>query len=402
MKQYIKITNKGLILKEDLMLLGASTKTDDDTTIGKFGSGWKFSLAWFARNLSLPIIYSGLDKLSIETDIVTHRDTAFEEIIIDGERTRITSEFGKQDGWKGWMAVREVYSNALDAGECEFTIVYDMKEKREGYTTIYIPIKGELDSLMINFNKYFAHHRTPLFTCKEGTIFLKEEPSAFNMYYRNIRCINEHHYDTDFVSRVDFSLNNLNIKENRLIEYASQANGAIRSLLLTAPSHSIKQILLELHLDFFPHNPNEAFIDALKELKLDGYNFTSQNVIKIGGLALVGNENKIVLPNRYFNALVDLGLEQDPFAQFRDKNFTFMQGNFTEEEQAIQYYFDGAKLPFKVKLGTLTGYNIKKDDGNLYVNYKLFKSGNLQADAIEIASYLDTYSLKEYFRKIIL
>ncbi len=381
------------------MLLGASTKTDDDTTIGKFGSGWKFSLAWFARNLSLPIIYSGKDLLLLETDVVVHRDTPFEEIIIDGERSRITADFGKQDGWKGWMAVREVYSNALDAGECEFTIVYNTEEKREGYTTIYIPIKGELDSLMINFNRYFAHHRKPLFTCKEGSIFLKEEESELNLYYRNIRCINEHHYE-GFKSKVDFSLNNINIKENRLIEYPSQGNRAIANVLALAPSTIIEQVLLDLNLDFFPSYPSSNFIDALTALKGKGVNFTSQNVVKIGGLALVGNEDKFVLPNRYFNVLVDLGLEEDPFSQFRDKSFTFLQGNFPDEEKAIQYYFNNVKLPFTVKLGVLTGYNIKEDDGNCYVNYKVFKTGNYQQEAISIASNLDSYSLKEYFGKI--
>lgn len=409
MKQYIKIRNKGLILKEDLMLLGASTKTDDDTTIGKFGSGWKFALAWFARNLCLPIIYSGKDRLTLETDVVNHRDTVFEEIIIDGEKSRITSDFGKQDGWKGWMAVREVYSNALDAGECTFDIIYETAEVKdrdtlEGYTTIYIPLKGELENLMLNFTKYFAHNRTPIFTCEYGSIFQKEEESAMNIYYRNIRCINEHHYDDGFKGFFDYSLNKVNIKENRLIEYPSEANSNIKNLLSVSPINVIKLLIPTLHLDFYPYTPSTKFIEALKELKKEGLNFTSVNVVKIGGLALVGNEDKIVLPNKYFNILVDLGLEVDPFLQFRDKSFTFMHGNFEEEEQAIQYYLDGIKMPFKVKLGVLTSYYVRADDSYIYVDYKSVKAccNTIQGMAIYIARNLDSYALQTYFEKIIL
>lgn len=47
---YLKISNKGLLDVEALTLLGASSKRGDNTKIGMFGSGNKFSLAYLLRN----------------------------------------------------------------------------------------------------------------------------------------------------------------------------------------------------------------------------------------------------------------------------------------------------------------------------------------------------------------
>ena len=45
----IKITSKGEIDERAFSLLGASSKRDDNTKIGMFGSGLKYSLAYLLR-----------------------------------------------------------------------------------------------------------------------------------------------------------------------------------------------------------------------------------------------------------------------------------------------------------------------------------------------------------------
>jgi len=49
MKKYILIQNDGEIETNSFELIGASTKRDDKTKIGFFGSGLKYSIAYMMR-----------------------------------------------------------------------------------------------------------------------------------------------------------------------------------------------------------------------------------------------------------------------------------------------------------------------------------------------------------------
>ena len=48
--KFIKIESKGNIDPQAFVLLGASTKRDDESKIGFFGSGLKYSIAYLLRN----------------------------------------------------------------------------------------------------------------------------------------------------------------------------------------------------------------------------------------------------------------------------------------------------------------------------------------------------------------
>ena len=106
MKQYIMIRNKGKIIPQDIILMGSSTKRGDETKIGQFGSGSKFSLSWLLRNDCKPSIYSGKEEISIETRMVEHRGHPRDVIYVAGENTNITTELGLK--WTCWMALREL------------------------------------------------------------------------------------------------------------------------------------------------------------------------------------------------------------------------------------------------------------------------------------------------------
>ncbi len=93
--KYIKIKNIGLIEPQALYLVGASTKRNDFSKIGQFGSGNKYALAFFLRNGYEVKVFSGLNEIKIETRKETFRDHDFNVIYVNGEKSSITTEMGK-------------------------------------------------------------------------------------------------------------------------------------------------------------------------------------------------------------------------------------------------------------------------------------------------------------------
>ena len=56
---FIKIQNEGEIEKRAFQLIGASTKRDDESKIGFFGSGNKYAIALLLRKNIFFKVYSG-------------------------------------------------------------------------------------------------------------------------------------------------------------------------------------------------------------------------------------------------------------------------------------------------------------------------------------------------------
>lgn len=220
--KYIRVTNAGEIEPQALHLVGASTKRNDSSKIGQFGSGNKYALAYLLRNNYNPKIYSGVNQITIETKEESFRDNTFNVVVINGEKTSITSEMGKD--WKFWQAIREIYCNAIDEGGHKIEFVTDI-EPQEGYTQFYIENKGEVMDFMANFDNYFANDRKVLFECEHGRI-LEKSGSTANLYRKGIRC-----HNSQKKSSYDYDFNNIAINEDRLVMYSWQIDEKIWKLL---------------------------------------------------------------------------------------------------------------------------------------------------------------------------
>lgn len=103
---YLKISNKGILDVEALTLLGASSKRGDNTKIGQYGSGNKYSLAYLLRNNYEVTIMAGNFQVFLTTKRKKFRDKEFDIILVDGRETSITTEFGKD--WNLGQAIREL------------------------------------------------------------------------------------------------------------------------------------------------------------------------------------------------------------------------------------------------------------------------------------------------------
>lgn len=162
MKKYILIQNDGEIETNSFELIGASTKRDDNTKIGFFGSGLKYSIAFMMRNCIDFRIFSGERELvfSIKSEML--KGQPFERICINGAPTSYTTTMGPT--WEHeWFVLREIYCNALDEGTCQLIKSTDTVSPSIDKTRIYIELTSNLQNVISEWDSYFSDERDPLF-----------------------------------------------------------------------------------------------------------------------------------------------------------------------------------------------------------------------------------------------
>jgi len=235
--KYLKIANTGLIEVEALTLMGASTK-DGKTTIGEFGSGNKYSLAYLLRNGYEVKIFVGHEQIEISTEVRVFRGHDFNVILINGKETSLTTEMGKD--WELWQSVRELYCNAVDEGKTFFGIVdEDEVTHEETETAFYISLSPELEQLFFNINDYIALTKEVLFSNENGIIYRKHGAKA-GIYRRGIKV-----FDTNDESIFDYDFPTITINESRVVKYSWEVGEKMWKLLFSCPNKNIIREVLQ-------------------------------------------------------------------------------------------------------------------------------------------------------------
>lgn len=154
--KYLQISNKGEIDVRLLTLVGGTTKSGNEDVIGKYGSGWKYTLSYLLRNNIMFKIFSGEKEVLITTVTEEIGGTEFDIITIDGEKTSITTKMGPD--FIAWHCVREIYSNSLDEGESHYSVVSECTGVANR-TSIYIQVTPDIQQVISNWDNYFIHDR---------------------------------------------------------------------------------------------------------------------------------------------------------------------------------------------------------------------------------------------------
>lgn len=266
--KYLMIENQGEVIAEAFTLIGASTKRNDSETIGMFGSGNKYALAFFLRNNYGVRIFSGDRELKIEAVPTTFADQTLGVIHVDGAPTSITTEMGPQ--WTLWQAIREVYSNALDEGKATMEIVEHVQatvnefdellgdprtlhpEGQAGATRYYIPSDEKIEAFMDEKKRYFADDDDVKFLFKnsKGKILKKVLPGSVNVYRKGIRCL-----DADKTSLYDYDFKVVSINESRVATSESMVKAKAWALWSRCDLPSvINDFLGKLNQDVWENN----------------------------------------------------------------------------------------------------------------------------------------------------
>jgi hypothetical protein len=302
MKNFIKISNDGLICAEDIMLIGSSTKRGDSSKIGQFGSGWKFALAWVLRNDLSIRIFSGQEEVVVDFTVKMHRETPVKILTVNGRETSITSGMGEID-WKGWMAIREIVSNAIDEGNEHVTSMFNPEfVGADARTTIFIEMNGELAQILLEFDNYFSFNRKPLYENAHIKLYKKAEKSKTIIFRKGIRC-----FEADD-SVYDFCLSDVEINESRLSNRSAVINSFERAIATLDQPTVLLDLLQALNLDYFPTDISDNLLACMSTLcTIEKFTPAAADGFAI---ALPG---RVRIPTEWYKKLRDLGLCEDVF-----------------------------------------------------------------------------------------
>jgi hypothetical protein len=215
--KFIKIVSKGEIDEKAFYLLGASSKRDDKTKIGMYGSGLKYSLAFMLKK-EIPFrVFSGYKEIKFSTKSENFRDKSFSVIYVNEKETSLTTDMGNTD-WNCWSIIREIFSNSIDEGEAGISLVesksIDALEPVEDFTTFYIKASDEFQEIMDNWDLYFSNRRKDLIYHDDNFNQLYNGGDSSLIYRKGIRC----HFSKETKSIFHYDLDWVKINESRVLE----------------------------------------------------------------------------------------------------------------------------------------------------------------------------------------
>ena len=222
---YLKIKNNGLIDVKAFTLIGASTKLGNENTIGQFGSGNKYAIAYLLRNNLEFKVFSGSKEIIFTKKQDEFRNQSFEVVHINGKETSMTTQMGFD--WKLWYAMRELICNAMDEDGFEITDNVEIDTNADE-THIYIKQTYELREFMLDFDNYFALNKKTLYKTEYGAILRSHGTPYVNVYRKGIRC-----YDSNVKALFDYDFKSIDINESRVAKYNWQVEDTVRKIIVT-------------------------------------------------------------------------------------------------------------------------------------------------------------------------
>ena len=368
-------------------LIGASTKRNDKTKIGWFGSGLKYSIAYLLRNELEFKFFAGADEVIFDTIEKEFREESFKVISVNGKETSLTTEMGGDD-WTHWSIIREIYCNAIDEAGESIELVDEVIPEFD-QTTFFLRIDENSQDVVDNWDDYFSLHRKNLIHEKDNSrlfpgggnyivyrkgiraLFVKNKPSLF-------------HYDMDWAQ----------INESRVLkDQWSFEYKLVEELMKLTNLEIISKILRKVNdcheKDFYwdtnYSSYSRTWLDAIKDrvlVKSDIAGYFSEEIAKNKGRYLILPSVMVDgLKNKFEDEITVI--DEDLGGEYSAK-FTLIKPSPKQEFLLgeVEKFFDevGYKISYPVNICVFEKDNTLglawKDQ--IYVSEKVFNQGRRQ------------------------
>lgn len=338
---YIKIQNDGVIDENAFLLLGASTKRNDESKIGFFGSGLKYAIAVLLRNKIPFYVYADKKQIKFETIKEKFRDNEFNVIYINGQKTGLTTDMGPS--WYPWFALREIYCNALDEADGKLTIA-DAPKGEAGKTTFYIAFDEKISDVFSNWNRYFSEKRQDILV-DDTTIGFKAFIGSENellIYRKGVQA-----YQTPQKCLFHYDLKRVRINESRVIENT----GELYSLLAQYLARSATPEMIALIFDKYHNTYESRFLWTFGACQfnqnwLDVIDKRPIVVEEVAGYFIeeMGRRKCLVLPKELATALKEYFKNKVKVLGMSDKSDNGFELQFSaEQKEYLQFSLDWLK-----------------------------------------------------------
>ncbi len=219
--KYLQIKSKGEIDINAFTLIGASTKRDDTSKIGWYGSGLKYAIASLIRNKIEFQVFSGTKEIKFRLKNVSLKDKTFNMITVNSRQTSLTDTMGGSDWDNAFAPIREIYSNALDEDEDSIIIEADDIMPIKGYTIIYIQANDDITKLYNNLSLYFIKKNPEVLFSNSYAAVYKSHDEKHRMYRKGILCYEGNEKEKAFFN---YNSKNFHINESRVLNDSYSAN----------------------------------------------------------------------------------------------------------------------------------------------------------------------------------
>jgi hypothetical protein len=255
--KYLMVRNPGLLDVNALKLMGATTK-DGINSIGFFGTGNKYAIATLIRTDVPFSIYSGKEQIEIKSKEVIFRDKKFNQILINGEETSITTNMGHT--WELWYAIREFISNAKDEGG-NFKLI-DVKRTAKDETRIFIETE-KIQEIIANMSKFFLEESAKQIPSNSTTQVFKQDTTELRIYKQGVRIVPA---NIDWKLPVALNMDGVELTEDRVWRYSFEVKRNIYDALFQLEDAETFRICLKFldvrTTDHCPYYEQNKFVIA--------------------------------------------------------------------------------------------------------------------------------------------